>query len=380
MLAELNQPLPEFTVGAGRVVRHTGSLAEADRAFIDQQFRLNSSGAANEENTYWYSPLASILSPLQQLTRPQHNWSLIFLLAVLYLLTLFPGCYLLGRFQSDYRLTYLGLAGVVGLFSLAFDRVGRRGYGESTSCNFIAIARPVSNDRLLVTQVSNLFVTAGGRYQIEHQAADCVYAAAGSSDFRLAGGVTRGDRALNRPLSAVSLDIPAFSDRRLVHAGVVPGSISPIAVDEISWTGNTLERIVLRPANPANWPGNQITQRRLLVGSRLYLLANDGERLIAQGSGETLDMFFNTQAGQGMGWDDGVRESGELFRRAFAAAIPFQLGVENGRDLSRELLPPDRGRLYLMVPATAEYGLRGDLQPQLNGTVIYVVDFELSAP
>ena len=61
------------------------------------------------------------------MTKPEHNWLLLHFMFWVYIALVFPGCYLLGKRWSDFRVVYAGLLSTVALFSLLFSYVGQRG-------------------------------------------------------------------------------------------------------------------------------------------------------------------------------------------------------------------------------------------------------------
>src|SRR5262249_24743375 len=112
---------------------------------------------------------------LKVMTRPHHNWLLINFMSLLYILLIFPGLYWLGRWRADYRMVYGAFLGGVALFSFGFATVGRRGYGEATAVHSVAIARSLPDGGEDINQWSNVFVTGGAIYTIEHGGTGRIY-------------------------------------------------------------------------------------------------------------------------------------------------------------------------------------------------------------
>lgn len=374
-MTDLNQPFDEFDVGAGRVVRHAESLRDANQAFIRRVIRQPKTGTPtpdNANNFYGSPPDTTILMSLQSLTKPDHNWVLIYTLAIIYLLLIFPGGYLLGRFWGDYRLTYGGLIGVVILFSLAFDAVGRRGYGEVTSYNYVAIAHPASEGHVQVTQLGNLFATQGGMYQIRHNAEDCVYADGQGNS------IGRRDVAVNPPFSLVDVDIPAFSDRPLIHGGVVKKGISKLVVVDSQFDGNSLTQLTLKPEQPDQWPaniegglivyGDQAAQIRPQADGTLSL-SPSWNSLLSHYSQQTY--YSNNNAAV----DEVV-----AFQQLIGRVMAFDLGLNGQKDFDQFKLQHGRARIYLQCPGSDEFGIQLDSSPKQSGRVVYVLQLTLPAP
>ena len=133
-LSALNTPVEKFHIGAGTVYRHDRARSQLDRAFVNETIRHlpddpsidesqddpAAAAAIANANMYNYNEHMvfsdinqKILRELKGMTRPDHNWIVIHLMSVIYILVVFPGCWLVGRKWRDYKVT-LGvlLAGV----------------------------------------------------------------------------------------------------------------------------------------------------------------------------------------------------------------------------------------------------------------------------
>ncbi|MEZ5939883.1 MAG: hypothetical protein R3C18_00740 [Planctomycetaceae bacterium] len=385
-LADLNQPFDSYDLGAGRVVRHKEGIGNATKDFVDREIRRVKPKPEKEEtdevqidsynyNNYYGSPITALFSPLQRITRPEHNWALIYFLAIVYLLLIFPGGYLLGRFKGDYRITYGAIIGVVLLFSLAFDFVGRRGYGEVTSYNYVAIARPASNGRSQVSQFGNVFVTAGGQYGITHVEENAVFST--GSDLMVSGD----DKASNRPLSTLTVDIPAFSDRPVLNTGVVDSSAGSLSVQKLVWGETTVipDTLILKIDEPDKWPG-EIIESRAIFGNRICRMQPNGkDNLVLQRSTEQIHDYYNSNAYRGDYYygNQGHGNREQLFRQTIAAALAYDMRLFSEEDFEEFELPANRIRIYTMAIGNEAFHVGGDFSPQQDGRVIYVHELTL---
>ena len=184
-----------------------------------------------------------ILEWLRELTLPDHNWTVINGMAVIYILLVFPGWYLLARQRTDYRLGYMAIIGTAALFCLAFQQVGKRGYGEATSVDSVAISRPVSGGASDVTQWTNVFVTSGDTYTISHRGSGQLYSTC--QPFETAAAVI--DNGLEGTLRA---DIPLFSSRTFMHRYRLPDTAIQATVTDF--------RHELRSAEPSSFVMTQL--------------------------------------------------------------------------------------------------------------------------
>lgn len=203
----LNDPRRSFAFGAGLVQRVDVPLARLRLADLDRGPQPPETRTPPGE-----AHAGQILSRLQGSLLPQHPWGLIYLTAVLFLLCIGPGHWLLARRRIDWRLSLLYLLGVVGLFTLLFGYLGARGYDEVSAVRSIAHARVCGSEELAVTVWANAFVTAGGERTIRPQAEASLIATAQTQEA-VDGVIDSG------PAASLRVDMPMFSARGLVHRG-----------------------------------------------------------------------------------------------------------------------------------------------------------------
>jgi hypothetical protein len=217
-LEALNEPSDLVAVGNGQVLHRAIKTSEINDDFVSSVgiSRRPDDGNNPGYNDYQYRSQTSdsIARLLRGLTRPDHNWALIYFLSFIYLLVVFPGCWLLGRRRADFRISYPALLGAVFLFSMAFKTVGQRGYGEQTAWNAVGTVRRVAPGRFLTESFSNAFVTSGGMYAFKHAGEGQIYSSGGSND-------TRRGECFNRPNAGIEIEIPPFSSQTFLHTGVV---------------------------------------------------------------------------------------------------------------------------------------------------------------
>jgi hypothetical protein len=364
-LTELNEPSDEFTVGSGRVIRHASTIQQASNPFSQSE---ESSATRYSE----WQTTSNLLTLLREMTIPEHNWTLIYLLAVVYLLLLFPGCWLLGRRRGDYRITYAAVLGTVFVFSMGFHTVGARGYGERTSINSVAIAKPAADGRVVLTQWSNLFVTGGGQYAVKHHAEGLAYSTGQLFEAVLG-------RALNRPQGAMLVDAPAFSARGIVHTGVLPGEAINLQVEEIRVENNRLRGLRMRlPEDVAGNP-DPLFQAQALYRDRLYALKPQAGGAYSISGEQPLTNVLDPQQWSVYQnpWQRSRFETEELYRRTFGPLIAHDLGITGQADRDAFALPLDELRIYLFTPMPEAFFAGGDTSSQQSGRVLYVVNVQV---
>ncbi|OAI57599.1 hypothetical protein AYO47_07895 [Planctomyces sp. SCGC AG-212-M04] len=240
-LEALNEPSDVVALGNGQVHHHSRKVSEIDDQFVSDKLGIqrrpeegNNPGYQNMDYQYRNQVSDNIAQLLRGLTRPDHNWGLIYFLSFIYLLVVFPGCWLLGRRRADFRISYPALLGAVFLFSMAFKTVGQRGYGEQTAWNAVSTVRRVAPGRFLTETFSNAFVTSGGMYAFKHAGEGQIYSSGGSND-------TRRGECFNRPNSGIEIEIPPFSSQTFLHAGIVSSPDFDVDFKKARIEGNHLD-------------------------------------------------------------------------------------------------------------------------------------------
>ena len=180
----------------------------------------------------------SLFSELNQMTQPNHNWLLLHVMFWIYILLIFPGCFLIGKKRNDFRIVYLTIGAVVLVFSVAFGVVGQRGYGESTKLNSVAIVQPLPDGFLDVSQWSNAFVTSGATYDFHHAGIGALYSACQDSES-VNGFVQNGSDGLFR------VDIPPYSSREFAHRCKVRGQLPDVHVQTVRIEEGVLNEMTL---------------------------------------------------------------------------------------------------------------------------------------
>ncbi len=221
-LEELNLPADRFLVGQGVVLRQgivqdagqiPGLITEVAQSTIDPNNPYATQNYGNDPAT---TGMTQLFQTMRSMVRPDHNWVLIFILAFVYLLILFPGIWLIGRKRGDFRLTYAMILGTVVLFSWFYAEIGKRGYNESTGLREMIIAHPLGNQRVSLRKCGSLFVTEGGAYSIPAHGEGAVFSLESGTEF------SGNAMMMNRPQAGVGADIPPFSACAYQESAILP--------------------------------------------------------------------------------------------------------------------------------------------------------------
>ena len=276
-MAVFNQPVPRSDVGQGQVIRCPDRAAAVQQATAD--LGTPTAGAFSTDS---WSLGENVFQTLKSITTPRHNWWVINFMSIIYVGLVFPGWYLLAKRSTHYRTTILAFIGLSVFFTFVFNLVGRRGYGESTAVNSLAIARKVDNSLYDVTSWTNVFVTGGDYYELKFDGQGHLYSTPYSHE-RVAGLI---DNGLDGTFLA---DIPLFSSRAFLHRGLLAGpSWNVQLVDEPEGERDTALSIDSIKLQITPRPGDS-AYLYAVAGNRLYTLVQSGEHYKVRRTNKTID-------------------------------------------------------------------------------------------
>lgn len=365
-LSELNEPSEEFPFGYGRVVRTVEIPAldkpaeEDDLKRVNRYNNLSSSG--------------SLFPMLRTMTTPEHNWSLIACLTIIYTFLLFPGCWLLGRKRADYRLTYAAVLGIVSLFSYGMHEIGKRGYGEETAINSVAIVRPGQPGRWQVKQWSNLFMTTGG-ITVYEPPFDTRAISTGQHSEGVSG------LAFNQPDGILQTDLPAFSNRSLVNIGVLKADFPRPQISNIQVQNDPDPLLTSLEFSLPSGISTHNLQGHVLYGGKFYTLRITENRLTGIMSPIPIAGYlnYNTLRFYNQGWTTaGNRTPEQTYELAKWILMMDDLGEFNDNALTEYRQPVDRLKLYLYQEMPPEFFPENSAPANQHGRVLFVFDYHLS--
>ena len=365
-LAMLNAPLERQRVGSGLVTRLDRTVDGVDMPLINELLPPPlpaPSGSATD----WDLAL-NLFSSLREMTAPEHSWPVIHFMSLVYLALVFPGWYLLSSRRADYRTTMFAFLGVAIIFTFAFHLVGKRGYGESTTVNSVAIARPVSKTAYDVLQWSNVFVTDGDNYLLQHPGVGHLYSTCQNTEA-VNGVIDNGIEG------AFLVDIPLFSSRSYLHRGKinVPTTIQ-FTIEEFE-ADETLDKLVLVPNQP------------LPEGAKEILaLYRDAVHPLKYADGKLSSIGYDVPLPGKVKWPDDQRYNRwnyerrapeKLYHHMQGALVGRALGLSAEQDTARFQLPDDRLTIFLYAPMTQEFTVQHEVLGHQRGHVMYAIDIPL---
>lgn len=375
-LAPLNVPGDRGRVAAGLVVKHHVSGAEITEEWIRNagfpaaEIRTDGEGHIHDVDGFALRKLAAV-------TRPNIAWGIIYFLTVVYVVLIGPVFYLLRK--RDYRLMLGAFLVTVALFAWAFTVIGRRGYGEKQIYHSLAIARPLGGGRFAVRQWIHPFATTGDIYRFQHAGGSHLYAALGE------GETVRGEIIAGKD-AEFAADIPLFSSRPFLHAGVMKADDPGVKVDR--WgtlypqSGKSSGPLTsLRIAMNAEFRKRVFASVLDHDGRYSLLTATADGFELQQGTSKPPKEFFAEHNFQDYGgWYGADSGDMESVLRNLRGLHPFLISQVNGESayvrkyLKSNPRPSDQARLFLFAETPSSFRMKNENFQAGTGFVLYVVD------
>ncbi|QDT56265.1 hypothetical protein Pan44_43170 [Caulifigura coniformis] len=220
-LAALNNPEETFAVGSGQVRRMAVEVGDIDEAQLHRVTRperpesLKDATAAFRDpmrtynGRYPWSRDRAILERLESVSRFHRRWWLIYPLALLYLLAVFPGTFAVAHSRKGVKGFYLAYFATAVVFSWAFKTLGGVGGGDKNRIRSATIAQQIAPGVFDCSQWSSLAAVNGGWFTIGHEGSGRLYSPC--EEFEMPHGqITSGTEA------RYEVDIPVASTRSAV--------------------------------------------------------------------------------------------------------------------------------------------------------------------
>lgn len=386
-LSFLNNPEDRFRIGAGVVKRLPLSVRDIDaetarrQILTEEETEQPEEAAARRMAAAQFNALPTwtdfdgfLFRELQYSTRFKRNWWLIYATAVLFLLAVFPGSYLLGRRVTDWRWFYAGFLGTSLVFSAGFARLGQLGSSEQSRTRTIATAYQLTDGIYDVTQWTCAASRDGDLYELTNGGSGRLFTSC--QELEPVNGVVRLQDG------RFDLDLPPASTCNILQRSRIEGPPLGVKVETLRASPETLQQFSVKFA-----PG--VFDRTMLVCAMyrdsIYRMSTDagGARLVEQRQ-DTAN--FINQIGT-VPWQDTMRTtdiwgndldaettSTESFQMLMRQAVGATLDLASSTDSADVKLDPSIVRLLIYRPQPAELQFAGDRFPDQQGYVLYVVD------
>lgn len=396
-LSILKTPLDDQMYGAGRVYR----VALTRPQFSEDDFRqvcvglpknyqapngeksddildrVDETQQAQVQNLNQYSEgtdpfkSTSFLSQLKEMTKPNHNWVLLHFMFWVYIALVFPGCYLLGKKWSDFRVVYAGLLGTVALFSMLFSYVGQRGYGEATAVHSVAIAKPLADGQMDVASWSNIFVTGGADYEIRHNAFGSLYSTCNEHE-QVKGVINNGAAAVFK------VDIPPFSNRELATRTKIPFEGPRLKITSLQYQEGKLSQLELAVSGLKR---SDVEKQYVLIGNTFYLLSWQDDKLVLSSEAGNVQGMLQVPQKHNQypyGYPYGNQYGNQVsvidrYTQMFDLLLSRSLSISRDKEALDLRLPANTMRVYLYARMPGEFAVQNNSLGNQEGRVLYSI-------
>ncbi|QDT88892.1 hypothetical protein [Gimesia algae] len=397
-MVELNSPLEFFRIGEGLVIRHTlkmpqmteNVLTAAVNKIHDQEAESilhrkpetrQSKTVTDQYSVQRYGDINSrLMHQLTDLTHPDHNWPLIYLMSLLYLFMIFPGCFLFNKRQknSRYRNSLLFILLTVVCFSTIFWSIGKRGYGEKTTINSLLVAEPLQGNYFDTTCWINSFVTNGGKYQFTSSGAGSIFTTAQETE-RINGIIANGIDGFFKA------DIPAFSSRQFMSRIKIPYSKPECKVVdyELNRDGNLKDlTLEFQPGLPANHSRSQV-----LFREKLYSLGQSKQKngtLLRLKEGRVTPVAtWRTKLQSDLGYGPRYaygnqnKDPKKVYSKLYETLVIKSLDLTTEEQVVNYRDHQSRFKLFYYCDIPDEFKLKTDVRGDQQGRILFIYDFAL---
>ena len=291
-------------------------------------------------------------------------------------MTLYPGCYLLGRNIPNVRVFYAGFFGSTLLFSLLFAWLGEIGSSEVNRVRSAATAHQLEDGLYDVTQWSSVAAVNGGTYELQHHGTGRLYSTC--QEFEAVNGIiTTGANG------ALTLDMPPVSTRTVLNRMRMPGMSLGLRIESFLADERGLSALSLSTGE--QFPQDAETAFAAYRG-RIHPLAILDNRLSLKDRGIPTSTFVNSfelLGWQRPGWGappttNQLDEEDVMFENMLRMLIgnSYQLRGQSAAELL--VLPADLVRIFIYAPMPAEFSVTGEEFQEQQGRVLYVVDLPVA--
>ncbi|MEZ6126562.1 MAG: hypothetical protein R3C49_25855 [Planctomycetaceae bacterium] len=393
-LSELNQPLSEFGVESGRVKRLSVRREQLTEGMVRNALQQEQTSTVDpdierllkQRQERGFSDLisldasamdAELFRRMKELISPDHLWWLIFLLALGYIGLIFPGVFVLSKQkQQHFLVPYAAIAGLSVVFSLLFLIIGRRGYGETTSLQTLALARCEDASHWNVFQWNTLFVTTGQEYRATAEDQQPVFAIAdetGAVDADIISG-SSGHAAMR---------IPPYSSQTFVSRRRTTGPDWNLKLVNVRTVGNRLSDLTIKTG--VAFPHSQRARYHVVFGRHLYTLAFDlkSQTLSLSGQGQLLaefcqprfDYTYNFRNPWVPAEKPETRTEEEIFFDDGFETLLVRMMIDDLSIHSSDFhLPDDRLRLIVYTDIPEEFQLQLSTPANASGRILFIRD------
>jgi len=391
-LGALSTNADEFSVGSGRVRRLEKQAADIDPELLRETLMSRPptlrNGRPDPQDLFSVYGGATgwdrhrpILSDLEAASRFYRRWWLIYPLSLLYLASIFPASYLVGRNSPKMRWFFATFLGAAAAFSVAFATLGRVGTGERNRIRSATIARQVSDNIFDVSQWAALGVIEGREFTVSHEASGRLYCT-GSDEEQVNGAAIPGSSA------RLVVDIPPGSTRTVIARFRAESPPLQLKLDSLEFGEGRVQGLSV---SGSGMPESLISAYAA-YRENLYPLNPVANLLVADTHRPVMTSIYASALGEfdqrtkSFGWggmgsspvDPEEKTQEQLFEHLERRLIGNAFGLTNEVRRDSAITPPGQLRILLFAEDGKRFSISGEEFPDRRGCVLYVVDFPVS--
>jgi hypothetical protein len=382
-LGFLNRSAEVSVFGAGRVVRH--AKPGYDASHTDLEAAGYPAPRLEEKNTsVLYSTIEqSVLLHLKRMILPDHNWGLMFFVAMVYLILVGPLNYVFARRWANHYLSLGAFLLCVLIFGLIFMLLGRRGFGEESGISYVTYVEPLDANRSDLTQWTNVFSTKGRTVDFAHGGAHRVFSTCQESEA-IPGTIINGVNGV------FQVEMPIFSSMSLLVRTAVDGpALSFTAEGDAT---SDVHAVKFRAGE--DFP-ETFHLARMVYRGRIYTLKKEGDYLVVDPERKDIPVsrlldanmrnriqrigqmnaFVNRKVKQ----ENKGLELAQKHEPVFYMLIARVIGSDTlfRRQITDDGLPANQARLFLMAESPDAFHVKSSNFKKQSGVMILHQDILL---
>ena len=370
-LADLNDPAAQFSIGSGRIQRvaqRARDVSSSDlRAFSrqreDRAVTRTSSGQAIPAGTVVPKSgffLEALVESIGGFRRP---WWLIYPIAILYLIIIGPGCYLLARHRSLREFYTVFVAATLGTAAL-FVVVNSASVGRQSRLRTVAVARQVTDRVWDVRRWTALANVQSGEYELEGRGSGTTYGAFSGQDRAV---IESGSYRLIRP----TMSTLTFQMKERIE---VPESwVTVLGASGASSGTLGVHEALIQLQGPLEELKEKTAVGYLLAGEQLQPFKVRNGRVEREAGMHPMQELFDSQ------WATAAYQRADDWFPPTETDIylsllkPLVRHVQSDPLTGLPLPGMDGLRIFLLAPIPEAMAIRGDF-PDQSGYVLFVID------
>jgi hypothetical protein len=386
-LAALNDPADVFHVGSGEVRRLALDASDVNEKQLRLTSRPDRRDVTQRESAvkfndpyktyngrYPWSRDRAVLEKLEGVSRFHRRWWVIYPLALLYLLAVFPGSYAIAHTPQGVRRFYIAYFAIAIAFSWAFKTLGGVGGGDRNRIRSATIAHQLSPGVFDCSQWCSMAAVDGGRYTLTHEGSGRCYAH--NEEFETPHGlITAGAGA------KYELEIPVASTRTVVTRMRATASPVTVQLQSMDFVERKLNSCKVAFAGLPNEPIEAFACHRELI----FRLQKNGDAWTSDRRRSTSTSVFITDLDRVPNYTLNLRGrptienkvTKDFYRSLERPLIGNSFQTRGHVESWSAMLPAGCVRLMALVQGNRDFAGTASTFDDVQGCVLYVIDLPI---